>query len=154
MPVTATPVRMLPPGIVPAGYRIDSPRAGTAVAYRPDGSVLAGTYAGMGPDARAAEACHDHYNHTRGKAEEAPAPVPVPDPRALAAVKRLALDLGGDVYRRYSGRGMYGAKCLGIVCGCPDTARKSARRRKALGEPCVDNMGRDYIVYWPSLADA
>lgn len=55
----------------------------------------------------------------------------------------------------YSGRGMYGATCFGITGQLngliaflrvldDDTA-------DALSDPRVDNMGLDYIYYWPEL---
>lgn len=46
--------------------------------------------------------------------------------------------------RSYSGRGMFGKECVGVEVVYPGdyTLPKGYR---------MDNMGRDYIVYWPSV---
>jgi hypothetical protein len=50
-------------------------------------------------------------------------------------------------YAAYSGRGMFGHACPGIVCPAADVpAVKKAVRGH--GKPSVDNMGLDMIVYW------
>lgn len=48
----------------------------------------------------------------------------------------------------YSGRGMYGKTCLGIVCENPIHIIEEAAQRGLLGAK-MDSMGRDSIVYWP-----
>ena len=77
-------------------------------------------------------------------------------------------DYGGSyLMLDYSGRGMYGGRCIGIVCdnpasvavdlgltiglrdgGVPEDVVEAFRR------PRVDSMGRRQIIYWPSLAVA
>lgn len=51
---------------------------------------------------------------------------------------------------RYSGRNMFGKQCIGFI-----VPHKEANELKAIAftlgikNPKVDNMGRDYIVYFP-----
>ena len=69
-------------------------------------------------------------------------------------------------YNEYSGRGMYGEKCIGIVGSLSDCMRvisavivTMSRTLNAEFEGNVqtlldfskDSMGRDLIVYWPTL---
>lgn len=70
----------------------------------------------------------------------------------LAAIEAIARDVDGEVYRHYSGRAMYGSQCLGVVCPYASEAIEAAARRGITGAR-TDSMGRDYIVYWPALAD-
>lgn len=69
-----------------------------------------------------------------------------------------------DVVREnYSGRGMYGRTCVGIVVGCTQLAFKffAALAMEDVAGPDVafqlaeqaqtDSMGRDMIVYFPRL---
>lgn len=72
-------------------------------------------------------------------------------------------DLG--VFRTYSGRGMYGKQCVGIVVSGGGATFELAFGLSAwvqqadvdfeLGEafkrPLTDSMGYDIIVYWPSI---
>ena len=58
----------------------------------------------------------------------------------------------------YSGRGMYGATCIGITCNNTLTMVQRLMQYAMqcnyplnLPEPCSDNMGLGYIVYWPML---
>ncbi len=68
--------------------------------------------------------------------------------------------------RSYSGRGMYGRNCLGVVCGNPmadllqvvssvaenaEDPQEVADFINTLGRPSTDNMGRDAIVYFEAL---
>ena len=63
-------------------------------------------------------------------------------------VKKLGPDY--SVYPNYSGRFMFGETCLGVVG--PDVFEiKSATRKKGFSNPVVDNMGLDFIVYWPRM---
>jgi hypothetical protein len=70
----------------------------------------------------------------------------------LETIEEIAERVSGSVYREYSGRGMFGAKCLGVVCSDPTTAIEEAASLNIRGAR-QDNMGRDYIVYWPHLKD-
>lgn len=71
----------------------------------------------------------------------------------LETIEAIAAEVGGRVYRHYSGRGMYGAQCLGVECGDVPACIEAAACHGLTGARW-DNMGCDYIVYWPKLADA
>jgi hypothetical protein len=71
-----------------------------------------------------------------------------------AKIKRVAERHEADDWRffdRYSGRGMFGAKCPGIVCPPHDVNRVESAVRMAgvKGMASGDSMGLDRIVYWP-----
>ncbi|NDJ15651.1 MAG: hypothetical protein EBY17_31515 [Acidobacteriia bacterium] len=52
--------------------------------------------------------------------------------------------------RSYSGRGMYGRECLGVVFA---TADERYEAEKIVGKAAVeDSMGKRYIAYWPAVA--
>ncbi len=61
---------------------------------------------------------------------------------------------GLDVRTDYSGRCMYGARCLGVTVdhsGAIFQLGQLLHEFDWLGEPRTDNMGRDVIVYWPDV---
>lgn len=68
----------------------------------------------------------------------------------LDAIKQIAEKVNGRVRKDYSGRFMYGKTCLGIVCEDPTEAIETAAQH-GITNAKVDNMGLDYIVYWPNL---
>ncbi len=68
----------------------------------------------------------------------------------ISIIGQTAEAIGGEIYENYSGRGMYGAKCLGIVCADPQAAIEEAAARGLRGSS-RDNMGKDFIVYWPGI---
>jgi len=76
--------------------------------------------------------------------------VPVMPDDASGIISRVAVQVGGEVYEDYSGRGMYGAKCLGIVCADPVPCIEYAAENGIRGA-VYDQMGLDYIVYWPEI---
>ncbi len=60
-------------------------------------------------------------------------------------------DEGARIYEGYSGRGMYGGECFGVVV--PSSRYIQAVEAAAslgLFGAKVDQMGRDMIVYWPN----
>jgi hypothetical protein len=65
-----------------------------------------------------------------------------------------ALDEAGYDYRSYSGRGMFGAECVGVDLESDvdlwDLATALARAGLNIPAPRTDSMGRDIIAYWPS----
>lgn len=94
---------------------------------------------------------------------------PVPEVRTHAAPLRIAIEMAAEKANgtvcRYSGRFMYGAECVGVEVPNPvvfaglvgvfaawnsDLDVVNA----ALAGMCWDEMGRDFIVYWPDLEPA
>lgn len=65
-------------------------------------------------------------------------------------LKELADDVGGRLCSDYSGRGMFGRECVGIVTDSPMHVIEKAAARGVRGFR-TDNMGLDTIVYWPSV---
>lgn len=58
----------------------------------------------------------------------------------------------------YSGRGMFGRKCVGVVCGNALQMVVSLMEHLfsqgeyfSLGNVCEDNMGKGHIVYFPDI---
>lgn len=70
----------------------------------------------------------------------------------IDAIEQIAFRVGGDVRYDYSGRGMYGKQCLGIVCDNPQAAIEEAASRELRGAE-IDGMGRQSIVYWRSVVN-
>lgn len=71
----------------------------------------------------------------------------------LDIIRMTADEIGGELYKGYSGRGMFGAECVGITCDDPQEAIEEAASRGLRGADW-DNLGRQYIVYWPSVKPA
>ena len=74
---------------------------------------------------------------------------------------------GSYLMLEYSGRGMYGDRCIGVVCADPvglaielgielgrsvQSGRVSEEIAEAFQRPQIDSMGRSQIIYWPRLA--
>lgn len=51
---------------------------------------------------------------------------------------------------RYSGRGMFGAECVGVVTDDPTGLIEEAGANGLRGAK-TDGMGKDYIVYWEAI---
>lgn len=76
-------------------------------------------------------------------------------------LRSLALAVDGEPYPDYSGRGMYGAECAGVVLDddrMVDLGIEVAERFEdnhemlaALRRTSTDSMGRQTIVYWKSV---
>lgn len=69
-------------------------------------------------------------------------------------LKEIADNLNGEVRADYSGRGMYGKTCAGIVI----SQQELPHLRTVIAESELydfpmqrDSMGYDIIVYWPSV---
>ena len=56
----------------------------------------------------------------------------------------------GELMTNYSGRGMYGERCYGIVTDNPDELIERAVELGLKGAS-TDNMGLSTIVYWKSI---
>lgn len=91
---------------------------------------------------------------------------PVPEVRTHAAYLRFAINMAAEhcngTVCSYSGRYMYGARCVGVEVNNPvlfaglvgvftawneDVDVSNA----ALTGMCWDEMGKDFVVYWPDL---
>lgn len=71
----------------------------------------------------------------------------------LEILNELAHEFGGErerAPRTYSGRGMYGVRCMGITTDNPDGLVEEAAARGLRGAR-RDNMGLSTIVYWPRI---
>lgn len=65
-------------------------------------------------------------------------------------LKEIATVVGGTISDNYSGRGMFGKKCCGIICDNMNECIEEASSRGIKGAR-TDNMGKGYIVYWPEI---
>lgn len=74
------------------------------------------------------------------------------------ALTDLAYEVDGEAYANYSGRGMYGKNCAGIVLDDSDLIKLGAviyenieeerLRYELLSNYNLDNLGTRTIVYW------
>ncbi len=69
----------------------------------------------------------------------------------IEIIREVAAEIGGKVRENYSGRGMFGKICFGIIYRDVQTIIEEAAERGLKGAS-QDNMGLDYIVYWPSVS--
>ena len=67
--------------------------------------------------------------------------------RSKSVIKRL--EEKGYKVRSYSGRMMFGRYCVGVTVPRYEIEAVTKAVRKAVAS--TDNMGLDYIVYWPHL---
>lgn len=65
-------------------------------------------------------------------------------------IQEIAEEVGGHIYEGYSGRGMFGDKCFGVVCEDANRCLEVAGSKNIRGGK-IDNMGLQMIVYWPRL---
>jgi len=70
----------------------------------------------------------------------------------IETLHEVADRIGGEVRSDYSGRGMYGRRCYGIECSEPLHCIEQAAAQGITGAN-YDQMGLDYIVYWPRIRD-
>jgi hypothetical protein len=61
--------------------------------------------------------------------------------------------LGLNVYHDYSGRGMFGKTCLGVAGSMQDLDTLLSEIKGSAQGLRKDNMGLDYIYYWPEIED-
>jgi hypothetical protein len=54
-----------------------------------------------------------------------------------------------QIYEKYSGRGMYGVNCLGVVC---PHSRIGFWQQLFEEKVSIDNMGLDMIIYWQKFS--
>jgi hypothetical protein len=72
----------------------------------------------------------------------------------IEGIIKLAEEKGLKPYRSYSGRGMFGRKCMGFY-GDKDTCSSLAnyiKRNVSCGYD-YDNFGMDMIYYFPAIED-
>lgn len=55
----------------------------------------------------------------------------------------------GKIYKNYSGRGMYGRTCYGIVTSSDPAEVIASAEEQGLTDGRADSLGLDVIVYWP-----
>lgn len=70
-----------------------------------------------------------------------------------AKIVSVAKKTGGSVYADYSGRGMYGRECMGIVHADANEVIAEAGAAGLKGAK-TDSMGRKMIIYWPHVKAA
>jgi hypothetical protein len=63
-----------------------------------------------------------------------------------------AEELGLRVYHNYSGRGMFGKTCIGVVGSMEDLDCLLGEVKGAGRGLRKDSLGLDYIYYWPALS--
>jgi hypothetical protein len=78
------------------------------------------------------------------------------DQEIVKMLVKTLQDADYDVRPAYSGRGMYGEKCIGVVVA---TAGEIFRLGQLLADygdgisiPRTDNMGLQMIAYWPDIS--
>jgi hypothetical protein len=75
---------------------------------------------------------------------------------SLDLLEEIAQEVNGDARADYSGRGMYGNVCVGIVASdllelgaaIAETVEDEELRKELLSNSRTDSMGYDTIVYW------
>jgi hypothetical protein len=68
-----------------------------------------------------------------------------------ARIVEYAIKNGLNVRNDYSGRGMFGKLCLGVVGSMPELDALLNQVKGANEGLCKDNMGLGFIYYWPSI---
>lgn len=71
---------------------------------------------------------------------------------AVEALKVVAAKVNGKIREGYSGRGMFGSTCYGIVCSDVNECIAQAGKFGIIGAK-RDSMGMDYIVYFPDITE-
>ncbi len=56
-----------------------------------------------------------------------------------------------NVVSNYSGRGMFGSQCVGVIISSDDWDSSLAYLQQVKLTPKTDDMGLDGIVYWPTV---
>jgi hypothetical protein len=76
------------------------------------------------------------------------------DKKLVQRIIRYLKDKPVEVYRHYSGRGMFGRRCIGFVGDRGDCEEIAYRiKRKTDKSFSGDSMGLDWIVYFPYILD-
>ena len=69
----------------------------------------------------------------------------------VEAIEEAADEVSGSIREDYSGRGMYGKTCYGIVVDGSGTEVIEAAAALGVRGARTDNMGKGTIVYWPHV---
>ncbi len=69
----------------------------------------------------------------------------------IEIIQRICNEVDGNFRGNYSGRFMYGKRCVGIDTNDPDLVRQLAEDY-GISAPTQDSMGLDYILYWPEVS--
>ncbi|MFN3886118.1 MAG: hypothetical protein ACK4MG_04095 [Aquabacterium sp.] len=80
---------------------------------------------------------------------EVPDDAPTTLAEGLAILHGLEANDLGNVYRAYSGRGMFGRCCLAFSTPYPS----DVIARSGIPGARTDSLGREAIVYWPAVKD-
>lgn len=72
------------------------------------------------------------------------------EPDTNSKIQMIADEVGGVISENYSGRGMFGETCVGIICPNAIECIEFAANVGLTGARS-DNMGKELIVYWPNL---
>ena len=72
------------------------------------------------------------------------------DKAKLEEYQEIISCLDGDLRTDYSGRGMYGKLCYGVVTSRPIAVIEEAASQGLRGAQ-MDSMGLETIVYWPRV---
>jgi hypothetical protein len=76
------------------------------------------------------------------------------DKQLIQKIIRLAENRGLDPHRRYSGRCMFGATCIGFEGDNAECAALAAFIKRKTGRSfSYDNMGLNMIYYFPGIQD-
>ena len=71
--------------------------------------------------------------------------------KEIEKVYELADELYGTVRSDYSGRGMYGEVCYGVVADVEYDEAIAQATRLDLPRPRIDSMGQNLIIYFPTI---
>jgi hypothetical protein len=76
------------------------------------------------------------------------------DKLIVRQIIRICNKRGVQFYRCYSGRGMFGRRCIGITGSLGECAAIAEIVKRKTGKKYVtDSMGLDVIVYFPDVED-
>lgn len=64
-------------------------------------------------------------------------------------VEDLAMYISGKIREDYSGRGMYGKTCMGVVFNPTNVKQEDLEYLRGVGK--IDSMGTDLIIYFPNI---
>lgn len=69
----------------------------------------------------------------------------------VKVIQKMAKDRDLKFKKDYSGRFMYGKQCVAVICRNTIITIAEAEHLGITDEARWDNMGRDFIVYWPTI---